>query len=182
MSTTTTTITHPDGTTICVTTTAAPAPEPAPVADEPITKIVSCKYGTGEKVTVAMCEADFTPAWVSNVLNTEVKSFNTKLCSQGQVGVTVLILDIEYAEPQQPSMPTSFAVKMHGPGEEQRKNSGAMGLYFKEIYAYHDFNIAKNVPLICPEVLGIWYDAREYTLLLPHFCRATLGAARERNS
>jgi hypothetical protein len=104
-----------------------------------------------------MTEADFTPAWVSSVLNTPVKSFDTKLCSQGQVGVTVLVLNIEYIEAQ-PSMPKSIAVKMHGPGEEQRKNSGSMGFYFKEIYAYHDFNIAESVPLPCPEVIGIWCD------------------------
>ena len=60
----------------------------------------------------------------------------------GQVGVTILLLNIEYATPQ-PSMPKSLAVKMHGPGEEQRKNCGAMGLYFKEIYVYHDFEVAK---------------------------------------
>jgi len=83
-----------------------------------------------------------------------------KLCGQGQVGVTILLLNIVYAK-DQPSMPKSFAVKMHGPGEEQRKNSGAMGLYFKEVYAYHDFNIKENSPLPCPDVVGIWYDARD---------------------
>jgi hypothetical protein len=29
-----------------------------------------------------MTEAEFTPAWVSNVLDTEVKSFQTHLCGQ----------------------------------------------------------------------------------------------------
>ena len=172
--TTTVTTTTATGTTTVTTTvtsagaTATPLPEPTAeegvppaAADKPITKCVSSKYGSGDKVTVAMCEADLTPEWVSNVLGAEVKSFKTKLCSQGQVGVTVLILDIEYATAVDASMPKSLAVKMHGPGEEQRKNSGAMGLYFKEIYAYHDFNIGKSVPLVCPEVVGIWYDARD---------------------
>lgn len=70
------------------------------------------------------------------MLETPVKSLDTKLCGQGQVGVTILLLNIEYATAQ-PSMPKSLAVKMHGPGEEQRKNSGAFGFYFKEIFAYH---------------------------------------------
>ena len=60
-----------------------PAPAPAPEGPT-TTKCVSCKYGTGDKVAVAMTEADFTPAWVSAVLDAEVKSFNTKLCGQGQ--------------------------------------------------------------------------------------------------
>lgn len=126
----------------------------------PQTKCVCSKHGDGAKVTIAVTEADMTPAWLSNVLDTEVKSFDTKLCGQGQVGVTVLCLNIEYAS-EQPSMPKSLAVKMHGPGEEQRKNSGNLGFYHKEVYAYHDFNIGNNVPLVCPDVIGIWYDARK---------------------
>ena len=110
--------------------------------DGPDTKCISCKYGNGANVAIAITAADFTPAWVSAVLDTEVKSFDTQICGQGQVGITVLILNIVYSE-SKPSMPKSIAVKMHGSGEEQRKNSAAMGLYFKEIFVYHDFNVAK---------------------------------------
>ena len=110
--------------------------------DGPDTKCISCKYGNGANVAIAITAADFTPAWVSAVLDTEVKSFDTQICGQGQVGITVLILNIVYSE-SKPSMPKSIAVKMHGLGEEQRKNSAAMGLYFKEIFVYHDFNVAK---------------------------------------
>lgn len=129
-------------------------------AEEPIVKCLSCKYGTGDNVKLALCEADFTNEWASSVLGTEVVSFRTHLCGMGQVGVTVLILDIEYAKADA-SMPKSIAVKMHGQGEEQRKNCGTMGLYHKEIFAYHDFNIAESVPVVSPGVLGIWYDTRE---------------------
>ena len=166
VTTTVTTTTASGTTTVTTTSVTSPAPPAAPSAEEgvpdvPSTKCVTCKYGSGDKVTVAMTEADFTPAWVSGVLDTEVTSFKTKLCTQGQVGVTVLILDIEFAGDVDESMPKSLAVKMHGPGEEQRKNSGAMGLYFKELYAYHDFNIKESTPVVCPEVVGIWYDDRD---------------------
>eukprot|EP01052_Picozoa_sp_SAG31_P035764 SAG31_NODE_4360_length_3312_cov_2.190787_1_plen_157_part_00 len=129
----------------------------------PLTKCVTCKYGTGEKVVVAITEADLTPAWLSNVLDVEVKTFDTQLCGQGQVGVTVLLLNIEYSQPQ-PKMPASLAVKMHGMGEDQRKNSGSMGFYYKEVYAYHDFNVGKTLQtMVVPEVFGIFYDSRECT-------------------
>ena len=61
-----------------------PAPPPQPSPDGPDTKCISCKYGDGANVTVAMTEADMTPAWLNNVLDTEVKSFDTKLCGQGK--------------------------------------------------------------------------------------------------
>eukprot|EP01047_Picozoa_sp_COSAG01_P044240 COSAG01_NODE_3985_length_5465_cov_3.480432_1_plen_345_part_00 len=139
-----------------------PAPPAAAEEDaKVVTKCVSCKHGSGDKVTLAMTEADFTPAWLSNVLDTEVKSLRTKLCGQGQVGVTVLLLDIEYATDVDASIPTSLAVKMHGPAAEQRKLSAQAGLYYKEIFVYHDFDVATSVPLSTPEVLGIFYDARQ---------------------
>ena len=52
----------------------------------------------------------------------------------------------------QPSLPKSLAVKMHGPGEEERKNAAAMGFYHKEIYAYHDFNIAQSLSHLAGDV------------------------------
>ena len=128
-----------------------------------LTKCVSCKHGSGDKVTLAITQDDITPAWLSNVLDCRsgqaVKRFRTKLCDQGQVGVTVLLLDIEYVRIQNLAaapLPKSLAVKMHGPGTEQRKNAAGTSLYSTEIFAYHDFDVAKSVP----EVFGIWYDAR----------------------
>ena len=129
---------------------------------------VNSQYGSGYNVTVAMSADEVTPAWLSAVFEQEVKSFDTKLCTEGQVGITVLITNVVYAK-QSTSMPTSLAVKMHGPGEEQRQQSGAFGLYFKEIYAYHDFALHSSVPVSVPGVLGIWYDARDPYETMVHF-------------
>jgi hypothetical protein len=96
------------------------------------------------------------------MMDQPVKSFDTKLCSEGQAGVTVLLLDIVYGDGvDAASLPSSLAVKMHGPGVEQRMMMGGLGLYSKEAYMYNEFNMGESLPVVTPKVFGIWYDTRE---------------------
>jgi hypothetical protein len=75
-----------------------------------------------------------------------------------------VITDIEFQDPvaaTQQKMPTSVAVKMHGPGDAQRKISAQ--LYYKELYVYLNMHSSSKtsdcMPLSMPQCLGVWYDA-----------------------
>lgn len=126
------------------------------------------KFGKSSAAYVAMTAEEVNPAWLSALTGKEVKSMDTKLCTEGQVGITVLMTNICYAEGSSEGMPTSLACKMHGPGEEQRKGAGAMGLYAKEILIYHkhmeEFSLKKT-----PPVQAILYQAEEDYLTMVHF-------------
>jgi hypothetical protein len=109
---------------------------------------------------LALKESDFTPAWIGKLLNANVtKLGSTKLCSEGQIGVTVLCLGIEYEnQAEAASRPSSIAVKMHGPAIAQRQQMSEAEFYSKELYVYN--NMAQSIPVTMPNVYAILFDDR----------------------
>jgi hypothetical protein len=98
--------------------------------------------------------------WLSAALDAEVESFETRVCSEGQVAITVVLHDIVYANPTEAyDRPQSVAVKMH-PAAAESRSFGAQGKFFsKELYFYtefKDFLVAAGVE--APETYGIWTD------------------------
>jgi hypothetical protein len=94
--------------------------------------------------------------WLSAALHAEVRSFSTRVCSEGQVAITVVLHDIKYVA-DQPDRPRSVAIKMHPAAAEGRVFGTMSGLFSTEVWFYTTFH--EHLPnTLCPEALGIWTD------------------------
>jgi len=103
----------------------------------------------------ADCEKISTE-WLSHAVHAEVTGFKTRVCSEGQVAITVVLHDIEYAAPRD-DRPSSLAIKMHPADEGARQFGYISGLFSQELYFYTSF-CDKLPGIVVPEVYGIWSD------------------------
>ena len=88
--------------------------------------------------------SEFSLEWLSGALNEQVVAFDTKICGEGQVGLTIIIKDIKYKGVS--DKPTSLAIKIHGLGEAQRGFANMARCYQREINFY--LNMAQGLPEI----------------------------------
>eukprot|EP01050_Picozoa_sp_SAG11_P001632 SAG11_NODE_74_length_18043_cov_13.387818_2_plen_99_part_00 len=65
-----------------------------------------------------------TPSYFAHALILQVQSFRTRVCSEGQVAITVVLHDIVYTTLS--ARPTSLAIKMH-PGDAAMRVFGHKG-------------------------------------------------------
>lgn len=93
--------------------------------------------------------------WLSAALNAEVTSFSTRICSEGQVAITVVLHDIVYAAAGRDDRPKSVAIKMHPATAEMRVFGTQAGLFSKELFWYTGFKDC--FPEVdCPKTFGVW--------------------------
>ena len=97
----------------------------------------------------ADCEKISTE-WLSHAVHAEVTGFKTRVCSEGQVAITVVLHDIEYAAPRD-DRPSSLAIKMHPADEGARQFGYISGLFSQELYFYTSF---------CDKLPGIVWEAQ----------------------
>lgn len=98
--------------------------------------------------------------WLSAALNAEVVSFETRVCSEGQVAITVVLYDIVYASPEVAKVrPPSLAIKIH-PSSAGARVFGKEGKMFsKELYFYSELKeTLSEAGVESPEVYGMWTD------------------------
>merc|ERR550532_3171845 len=98
---------------------------------------------------------DITNKWLSDALNATVLSHAKTLCGQGQLGLTVLVTDIAYADGTE-ARPPSVAIKMHTQTEASLLFVQQLNSYSRELFFYTAFS--REFPLKYPKVLGVWTD------------------------
>jgi hypothetical protein len=97
--------------------------------------------------------AGITKGWVSAALGAPVVSFGLKVCEEGQLGLTVLILDIVYEDPASAaagSRPSTVCVKMATEGPDMRALSTSWACHSKELNVY--LNMTDKIPMAMPKV------------------------------
>jgi len=102
--------------------------------------------------------SEITAEWLSHALNANVSSFTTRVCAQGQLGLTVIVEDIKY-EPGTSRRPASVAIKIHTQIEQILPIIKLLNAYSRELFFYTSF--AAEVPLQSPKVLGVWTDGAD---------------------
>jgi hypothetical protein len=103
------------------------------------------------------CEKDITKEWLTGALNCEVKSFDTVVCGQGQMGVTFIVQNIKYGRQVGTTRPSSVAIKVHVSAEGVMPVVRLLNLYSRELYFYTAFQ--DQVPMKSPKVYAAWADA-----------------------
>jgi thiamine kinase-like enzyme len=114
---------------------------------------------------------EITNEWLSGALNAPVVSFEKNLCTQGQLGLTVVLKNIQYSAGTT-NRPSSVALKMHTQVEAILPIIGLLNCYSKELYYYQSFN--NQVPMKGPKYLAAFTDANG-TDLAAGSSKAVLG-------
>lgn len=98
--------------------------------------------------------------WLSAALAAEVTSFESRVCSEGQVAITVVLHDIVYASPEiAKQRPSSLAIKIHPASAESRAFGKESKMFSTEIWVYSDFKtLLADAGVETPETYGIWTD------------------------
>merc|ERR1712232_386464 len=76
---------------------------------------------------------EITNEWLSCTLNAQVTSFEKILCAQGQLGLTVVLKNIQYAAGTV-DRPASLALKMHTQAEQVLPIIQLLNSYSRELY------------------------------------------------
>ena len=105
-------------------------------------------------MTIPRTVEEVTPAWLSEVLGTEVVDCQAHYLEGGVVGDAFRIHDIEYAEPS--GRPASAVVKLANAIAEKRDYAVENRIYVKEVNFYKYF--ARDLPLRAPEVYYLESD------------------------
>ena len=85
------------------------------------------------------------PGVPEQALHAEVTSFETRVCSEGQVAITVVLHDIKYATARD-DRPSSLAIKMHPADAGTRSFGYQAGMFSQELWFYSKFRA------MCPSV------------------------------
>jgi hypothetical protein len=99
--------------------------------------------------------AELTTDWLSQALGAKVKSMDLNASDEGQLGLTVIVNNIEY-ENEQPERPSSVAIKLHCQEDGQLGMAVTFNAYCKEMYFYTQ--LQATLPLATPTALGVWTD------------------------
>lgn len=112
--------------------------------------------------SLPLLAADQQRAPQSEALGSEVTSFTLKPCDEGQLGMTVLVLDIQYKEggadegepgSTRSARPSTVCLKGAHNGDDMRAMATSWGCHSKEINAY--LNQRDEIPVTIPKPLGI---------------------------
>eukprot|EP01047_Picozoa_sp_COSAG01_P064702 COSAG01_NODE_8611_length_2720_cov_1.495612_3_plen_175_part_00 len=88
----------------------------------------------------------------TSALGSPVESFDTHVCEEGQLGFTLLILNIKYTKPAE-EKPSSVCLKCACIGDDMRGLTTAWGTNSKEINCY--LNLRDDIPMTMPKPLAI---------------------------
>ena len=96
--------------------------------------------------------------WLSSILETQVKDFNTTLVAGGHLADVFRIQDIIYADSGS-LLPTSLIIKIACQHEGQRAIATSNNAYLREVLFFEQ--LAAEVPLRTPTIYTVQYDNPE---------------------
>lgn len=117
---------------------------------------------------------DITPSWLSNVLKTQIISFDIKILSNhGTSGKSTLLLihNIIYAENDEPDFKSkfepSYVIKMYKEVEYRKQILQKMNVhvYAKEFYFYKYLQ-HQILNINTPKIFGMWDDDGDFCILM----------------
>ena len=97
---------------------------------------------------------EITTEWLSNALQEKVLSFDSRICAEGQISLTVVLTNIKYGGVNKETRPKSLALKLNhqDPGARQFFKE----YYDQEVWFYTSENFLQSIPMTIPKALGVW--------------------------